>query len=478
MAKGMAYDSDEGRNYAASITALMTGEAYKRSAELAAIKGPFVGFEINREPMLDIIAKHHHNIPEQKNFDNRIWWGAINSWTEATGLGVKYGYRNAQTTLLAPTGTISIMMDCDTTGCEPDSSLVRYKKLAGGGTIKHVNGVVTRALKNLLDVSERQDFRVENAKGWYEEYGTFAGYLGEDILPIFDCAFPDSRGRSISWEGHVKMVAAIQPFLSGGISKTINMPQESTVEDIEKAYRMAWELGCKTIAIYRDGSKQTQVLTTTDTEKKEPMSIPSILSNGVVGLPIEEWKEGISIPPSQPVRRRLPDERPSITKKFSVAGVEGYFTVGLYDDGSPGELWVVMAKEGSTLSGFADAFATMVSIALQYGIPLDVMANKFRYSRFEPSGFTNDKNIPLATSIVDYIFNWLQNKFGNKISTPYEVNIGPTLEEAKNKFDNSVYLASLAIDVRDICPECGSLLVQNGTCHMCGVCGFQSGCGA
>jgi ribonucleoside-diphosphate reductase alpha chain len=574
MAKGLPYDSDEGRDYAASITALMTGQAYKRSAELAAIKGPFNGFAANREPMLAVIDKHLRSAPTQANFEHRIWWDSIQIWDQALTLGYEHGYRNAQVTLLAPTGTISFMMDCTTTGVEPDVALVNYKKLVGGGTIKHVNDIVPRALKS-LGYSEGM---IREYSLWLESHGSFDDLPTEfamnwDEKKVFDCAFPSKPGgRSIAWEGHVKMVAALQPFLSGSISKTINMPQESTVEDIERAYMMAWKLGCKSIAVYRDGCKQTQVLTTQNTEipgtvntqkvNKLLGDVDKLIPDGkelaamiatsmidealsgkdtvgtcqtcgkshtIVVYPYgsspalvctacmdsiqqqiarentgEEtnnsyWMEKIESLQSEiralnhiiekngrPQRKRLPDERQAITHKFAVANCEGYLTVGLFEDGSPGEIFLRMAKEGSTLSGFADGFACMVSMALQYGIPLDVMVNKFMHSRFEPSGWTPNTDIQYATSILDYIFRYLQQKFpGNGKIIEFTGHLPPVAPEdvagtihvtEQPLYHEQTHSTLVMYTSHNVCPECGSFLMVNGSCHVCKTCGFQDGC--
>ncbi len=485
IAKGLPYDSEEGRNYAASITALMTGRAYKRSTELAAIKGPFDGFELNRNAMLSVIQKHVDNLPIREG--NALWEAARIAWNNAKLSGIDYGYRNAQVTLLAPTGTISIMMDCDTTGMEPDTALVRYKKLVGGGTIKHVNGLVAPAMRSL---GYTEDVIVQ-AKIYIERHGSLtnselAVVENERLLQVLDCAIPISAGgRSISWQGHVKMVAALQPFLSSGISKTINMPKESTVEDIEQALLMAWKLGCKSIAIYRDGCKQTQVLTTEQPSTNvvhppvaasTPWKLsPSMSNNGVAtGGTMEQAIELLKDAPALrekysevPKRKRLPDERPAITHKFSVANHEGYLTVGLYENGQPAELFVRMAKEGSTLGGLMDTWGTTVSLALQYGVPLRSICTKLSHTRFEPSGFTGNKAIPQASSVIDYIVRWLLLKF-----TGEPIGMSNTLSELAIDKEREGSIADA-----NICSECGSLLYRNGSCLYCRTCGFSGGCG-
>lgn len=384
MASGLAYDSDQARGLCAVITAIMTGAAYRTSTELAAAMGPFEGFELNREPMLRVMEMHWQKVEEIEHAPEELKNFARKLWDEVLANGRRYGFRNAQATVLAPTGTISFMMDCDTTGIEPELALVKYKFLAGGGTFKIVNQTVPLALKSLGYTPEQ----IKDIVAYIEREDGIEGapHLRPEHLPVFDCAFPPPKGtRCIPWRAHLKMMAAAQPFLSGAISKTINMPRDATVEDVANAYMEGWRLGLKAVAIYRDGSKGVQVLST---KKKE-----------------EPEKKASEVPP--PRRERLPDTRRSITHKFSVAGHEGYITVGLYPDGRPGELFITMAKEGSTIGGLMDCFGTAVSMSLQYGVPLEVYVNKFSYTRFEPWGYTNNPDIRVATSIVDYIFRWL-----------------------------------------------------------------------
>ncbi|MFN7131231.1 MAG: vitamin B12-dependent ribonucleotide reductase, partial [Myxococcales bacterium] len=318
------------------------------------------------------------------------------AWDEALAVGVESGYRNSQVTVLAPTGTIGFMMDCDTTGIEPDIALIKYKKLVGGGMLKIVNNTVPPALERLgYSVQEITDI-----VDYLNAHDTIEGapHLKNEHLPVFDCAFKPAKGvRSISWQGHVKMMGAVQPFLSGAISKTVNLPNSATVEDIEQAYMAAWKMGLKAIAVYRDGCKRSQPLNTAKKEEKQEARAEVKFE-----VPVEL--------PARAARRRLPEERRSITHKFSIAGHEGYMTVGMYDDGTPGELFCVMAKEGSVVSGLMDCFATSISLALQYGVPLQVLVDKFSHTRFEPSGFTGNKDIPIAKSIADYIFRWLELK--------------------------------------------------------------------
>jgi ribonucleoside-diphosphate reductase alpha chain len=379
-------------------------------------------------------------------------------------VGYDYGYRNAQVTVLAPTGTIGFMMDCDTTGIEPDIALVKYKKLVGGGMLKIVNNSVPEALERLGYTEDER----KTILAYIDERETIEGApaLKEEHLPVFDCAFkPQNGDRTIDYMGHIRMMGATQPFLSGAISKTVNMPTEATVEEISNAYIEAWKMGLKAVAIYRDGSKRIQPL---NTGKQADTT------------PIEDHQA----PPS-PHRVRLPDERTAITHKFSVGGHEGYLTVGQYPNGQPGEMFVAMAKEGSVVSGLMDSFATAVSIMLQYGVPMEVLVSKFSHSRFEPSGFTNNKQIPIAKSIMDYIFRWMDLKFGK--GAP-KVEPAPQLQTGMDKDDLLPESSPAPIDLVNRstthkvetdappCPECSSMMVRNGACYKCLNCGATSGC--
>ncbi len=403
MSRGLAYDSDEGRAYAATLTAIMTGEAYAQSARVARDHGgPFAEYGINEKPFLRVIRKHRdaaYQIPESGAPQGLIE-AARSTWDEALELGTQHGYRNAQVTVLAPTGTIAFMMDCDTTGIEPDIALIKYKKLVGEGFLKIVNQTVPGALKKLGYSPEE----VESIVAYVNERETIEGAPGlkAEHLSVFDCAFKPVNGeRSIHYMGHVRMMGATQPFLSGAISKTVNMPEAASAEEIEDVYLQGWKLGLKAIAIYRDGSKRSQPLST---GKKLP-KLDELDSAGAAALVAQLTGE------PKPYRRRLPDERRAITHKFQVAGHEGYITVGLYPDGQPGEIFLKMAKEGSTVSGLMDSLATMTSIALQYGVPLRDLVNKFAHSRFEPAGFTGNQEIPIAKSVVDYVFRWMGSRF-------------------------------------------------------------------
>jgi ribonucleoside-diphosphate reductase alpha chain len=467
MARGLAYDSDEGRSYAAAITSLMCGEAYKQSALVAKDMGPFKGYANNREPMLNVMQKHGiHAERINKEFVQADLWDASNDvWKDVVKYGKQYGIRNSQTTVLAPTGTIGFMMDCDTTGVEPDIALVKYKKLVGGGLMKIVNQTVPEALRKLGYDGEQ----IEHIVAYIDNNDTIerSPHLREEHLPVFDCAFKPANGeRSIQYMGHIKMMAAVQPFLSGAISKTVNMPTDVTADDIQHAYVEAWKLGLKAIAVYRDGCKRTQPLSTSLDAKKEA-------------------------PKAHPLRRRLPDERQSITHKFSIAGHEGYITVGMFEDGMPGEVFITMSKEGSTISGMMDSFATSISIALQYGVPLKVLVDKFSHARFEPSGFTNNPEIPIAKSISDYIFRWLGLKFLQKDDAPTTGSITPTTANVTSQpkirqQDNSQRITSALERNEKVvfqtqadappCHECGSIMIRSGSCYKCLQCGATSGC--
>ena len=454
MSMGVPYDSDQGRAIAGSITAVMCGQAYLTSAKIAEILGPFSGYAKNAEPFLNVIKKHRQAATSlsREGVQPDLRESAEHVWNEALSHGSAHGYRNGQVTVIAPTGTIGFMMDCDTTGIEPELALVKYKKLVGGGLIKIVNSTVSEALEtvgysaDLVDVIVNHIDSTETIEG--------APGLKPDHLPIFDCSFKAQNGeRTIHYGGHLRMMAAVQPFISGAISKTINMPEESSVDDIAEAYMEAWRLGLKAVAIYRDGSKVAQPLNTGSTDAKS----------------------GVVVPGSSPRRRRLPDERQSLTHKFSVGGHEGYITAGLYEDGVPGEIFIRMAKEGSTISGLMDNFATSVSLALQYGVPLKTLVEKFQHVRFEPSGWTNNEDIRYAKSITDYIFRWLGAKF---ISPEYAASeagevakLTPTADDPQQE----LVFQSTPVD-GPLCAECGSIMTVNGSCHRCPNCGSTSGC--
>jgi ribonucleoside-diphosphate reductase alpha chain len=476
MAQGIAYDSDHGRDYAAAITAIMTGEAYLQSARIAGELGPCAGFEINRKPFLDVMRMHRDAVKRvsQNNIPAEMYDAAWTAWSDAVDLGVLHGYRNSQASVLAPTGTIGFMMDCDTTGIEPDLALVKYKKLVGGGTIKIVNNTVPAALRKL----GYDDPSVKAIVDFINDKGTIEGApgLNSDHLSVFDCAFKPTNGaRSIHYMGHLKMMGAVQPFISGAISKTVNLPASATVEEIEQAYIEGWRLGLKAVAIYRDGSKRTQPLNTSADKTDK------VAKKGQPGVVVE----------SRPVRRHLPVERHSITHKFAVAGHEGYLTIGMYEDGTPGEIFIVMAKEGSTLSGVMDSFATTCSMALQYGVPLKVLVDKFSHTRFEPSGFTSNPQVPYAKSIMDYIFRYLASKFlpaeeartlGVQVDEPPLTSLTlhtlPKLPSITSSTGPAKKGALVDIEDRDapVCFECGSLMVRNGACYKCLNCGSTSGC--
>ena len=477
MSRGVPYDSDEGRAYAAAVTALMTGDAYAQSARIARDQGgPCSGYAANREPFLRVMRKHRAAMKDVNAewLPDDLYQAASEAWDDAVDLGEQHGYRNAQATVLAPTGTIGFMMDCDTTGVEPDIALVKYKKLVGGGLMKIVNQTVPMALRRLGYPEDQVNAIVQ----YIDEHETIEGapYLDDAHLPVFDCAFKPANGqRSIHYMGHVKMIGATQPFISGAISKTINLPQEATVEQIEQAYIDAWRLGTKAVSIYRDGSKRTQPLNTSRAVTDAAPDTAAAMASG-------------------PVRRRLPDERHALTHKFDIAGHEGYITVGLFEDGSPGEIFLVMAKEGSTISGFADAFAQAVSYALQYGVPLQALVDKFSHVRFEPSGLTKNADVRMAKSIVDYIFRWMASKFlsaeaqfnaGVNLSADLETEVEQlTLDHAAAQLSpggagGAETAAPFAIQ-NDTdappCSTCGAIMIRSGACYKCVNCGATSGC--
>ena len=478
MSMALPYDSDEGRDVAGTITALMSGEAYAQSSRVAEAMGPFPGYPVNREPMLDVIRMHRDAIRgiKRDHVQPDLFMAAQESWDTALTHGEKFGFKNAQVTVLAPTGTIGFMMDCDTTGIEPDLALVKYKKLVGGGLIKIVNNTVPEALMRLVYTPEQMSEIVSHI----DQNGKIEGapYLKSEHLPVFDCSLaPAGGGRSIAWTGHVKMMAAAQPFLSGAISKTINMPEESTVEDVMDAYIESWKLGLKAVAIYRDNSKRSQPLSAAGQKKdeKKPEAVVEALQQELF---------------ARAQREKMPAERASVTHKFSVGGHEGYITVGMYDDGRPGEIFIKMSKEGSTLSGVMDGLALTVSIGLQYGVPLKVYVDKLLNTRFEPSGITANPKIRFVSSVLDYIARWLGGRF---ISVDYlKLNGAPeaaggaaaapaivaqTLASMPSlPASNASSKPSNTHEGAPTCSECGMLMVPNGACYKCGNCGSTSGC--
>jgi ribonucleoside-diphosphate reductase alpha chain len=478
MSRGLPYDGDEGRNYAAAITALMQGEANLMSSRIAKEVGPFAGYARNEEPMLKVMKMHQAEAAKIKRegVSDDLFIAAQHVWKEVQTHGKEWGFRNGQVSVLAPTGTIGFLMDCDTTGVEPDIALVKYKKLVGGGVIKIVNQTVPEALRNL----KYTDSQVKDILAYIEAHDTIEGapHLKTEHLTVFDCAFKPMNGtRSIHYMGHIRMMGAVQPFLSGAISKTVNLPTDASVEDIMQAYIESWKMGLKAVAIYRDGCKRSQPLST---------------NLGADGKAV-----------AKPIRRRLPDEREAITHKFSIAGHEGYITVGKFEDGNPGELFITMSKEGSTVSGLMDSFATGISLALQYGVPLKILVNKFSHSRYEPSGITNNPEVRFAKSITDYIFRWLALKFlpvGERGAAEAAEGIGlesthaakvtaanaapaahthapakPKAEEisANDKRDQAIFQTQADAPP---CPECGTIMVRNAACYKCLNCGSTSGC--
>ncbi|MEO8099108.1 MAG: vitamin B12-dependent ribonucleotide reductase [Acidobacteriota bacterium] len=474
MSMGIPYDSDAGRDWAAALTAIMCGQAYLTSARISADStGPCEGYAPNEEPFLDVIRMHRD---ATLNIDNRrvpaaLYEHAKRCWEEAYVLGRVAGFRNAQATVLAPTGTIGFMMDCDTTGIEPDLALVKYKKLVGGGVIKIVNNTVPSALIKLGYTPDQASKIVDHI----DSTGTIEGAPGlkEEHLPVFDCSFrPQNGARSIHYMGHVRMMAAVQPFISGAISKTINMPEECTIEDVVDAYTESWKLGLKAVAIYRDNSKRVQPLSSGTAKGAKA-------ANGPGGVPVAAVAPTVKIEERivyRPIRRKLPDERHAITHKFSIGGHEGYLTVGLYEDGSPGELFVTMAKEGSTISGLMDSFATAVSYSLQYGVPLKFFVDKFSHVRFEPSGWTGNPTVPYAKSIMDYIFRWMAARFiGAEAAVANEAGETSELRATEPDPQQALPFAN-AISDAPSCSECGGLMTRNGSCYKCENCGSTSGC--
>jgi len=477
MSLGLPYDSDAGRAYAAAVTAVMSGEGYLQSTRVAEATAAFAGFEVNRQPLLRVLNKHrsHAYKISSSHVPLDLLTAAREAWDQTCGEAEKYGVKNSQISVLAPTGTIAFMMDCDTTGVEPDIALVKYKKLVGGGLLKIVNNTVPRALKRLgYDVKQIQEI-VE----YIDEHETIEGapHIKDEDLAVFDCAFKPANGsRSIHYIGHVKMMGAVQPFVSGAISKTINMPTDVTVDEIMQAYTESWKLGLKAVAVYRDGSKRTQPLNTSKEEKKAAAA---------------EAKE------TRPFRRKLPDERRSITHKFDIAGHEGYITAGMYEDAQPGEIFITMSKEGSTISGLMDSFATAISMALQYGVPLRVLVDKFSHMRFEPSGFTKNPDIPIAKSIMDYIFRWLASKF---LDREAQQEVGIVKEEPEEVASKETAASKKVIPISSQaprggapvasissvtslyqqdappCPDCGAIMIRSGACYKCMNCGAVSGC--
>jgi ribonucleoside-diphosphate reductase alpha chain len=484
MSMARPYDSDEGRDMAGALTALMCGEAYAQSARIAERMGPFPGYAANREPMLDVIRMHREAIrgiqPDHVQAD--LYMAAQESWDTALAHGEKHGYKNSQVTVLAPTGTIGFMMDCDTTGIEPDLALVKYKKLVGGGVIKIVNNTVPSALMK-LDYTPEQTSEIVS---YIDKEGKVEGapHFKAEHLPVFDCSLAQPGGRSISWTGHVKMMAAAQPFLSGAISKTINMPENSTIDDISNAYIESWKLGLKAVAVYRDNSKRSQPLNASS--KKEEKKTETATAQELLPMQRELF--------ARMQREKMPVERTSITHKFSVGGHEGYITVGMYEDGRPGEVFIKMSKEGSTLSGVMDGLALTISLGLQYGVPIKVFVDKLVNTRFEPSGITANPNIRFVSSVLDYIARWMGGRFVStdylKLngSAPVEAGamgtaMAPPLGVTAMTMPPAIKPASLssnsmsnAHEGAPTCSECGMLMVPNGACYKCENCGSTSGC--
>jgi ribonucleoside-diphosphate reductase alpha chain len=464
MSMGVPYDSDRGRDTAGAISAIMCGQAYLTSARIAESTGPFPGYAKNAEPFLEVIRMHRdavHGI-NHRNVPSDMYQSAKRVWEDAYETGKDAGYRNAQMSVIAPTGTIGFMMDCDTTGIEPDLALVKYKKLVGGGVIKIVNNTVPQALIK-LGYSAGQ---VEIIVSHIDSTGTIEGAPGlkPEHLPVFDCSFRPMNGeRSIHYMGHLKMMGAVQPFVSGAISKTINMPEECSVEDVMDAYIESWRMGLKAVAIYRDNSKKVQPMSSGAGSKKAAAVVKEVAAAVTERVVY------------RPVRRKLADERQSITHKFSIGGHEGYITVGMFEDGTPGEIFITMAKEGSTISGLMDSFATSVSYCLQYGVPLKFLVDKFGHVRFEPSGWTGNQQIPYAKSIPDYIFRWLAAKFLGADYVMSEAGASGAIRPTEQNPQESLPFPAVASDA-PMCAECGGMMTRNGSCYKCENCGGTSGC--
>ncbi len=511
MADGVPYDSDAGRGTAAAITALMTGRGYLGSARIAGAMGPYERYELNRDAHNNVMRKHRdaaYKIPVEDCLDGSLLTAARTTWDQAVSEGEQHGYRNAQATVMAPTGTISFLMDCDTTGVEPDFSLVKFKELVGGGQMTIVNRTVPLALQTL----GYEDDHIEQIVAYINESGTIVGApgLAAEDLPVFDVAVGE---RAIHYTGHIKMMGAIQPFLSGAISKTVNMPQTASVEDIADAYIQAWRMGVKALAIYRDGSKTAQALRTdAQTDAPAGADIQAEVDKAV--------KDALA--KVGPKRRRMPRERQSITHKFSIGGHEGYITAGMYEDGTVGEIFLTdIGKEGSTLRGMMNAFATAISLSLQYGVPLEMLVRKFSYMRFEPEGMTSNPEIPFSKSLPDYIMRWLASRFldvdvqeelgiltkdvrarkaaqdaassqygdtagpSGRVAnsgggTPAVTNGGGTPAPAAAAFTDEPPVTpalNIGLDLGPACQQCGGMMQRTGSCYTCGSCGFNTGCG-
>ncbi len=465
MSQGLAYDSEEGRNVASAISSTLSGQAYLQSSIIAANLGSFSGYEKNKKSMLEIIQMHRNSSKSLRGLgvEANLLNYAQSIWDKTLESGKQYGYRNSQTSVIAPTGTISFKMDCDTTGIEPDFSLIKYKKLVGGGYMKIVNSTIPLALTHLdyskADITKIIDFIDQNgsAEG--------CGNLAEKHLPVFDCSVkPQSGTRSIHYMAHVKMMAAVQPFISGAISKTVNMPEDATVDEISEVYIKAWQMGVKAIAIYRDNSKRLQPLSS-----KKDSSTKTIR---------EQEKIQNIIARTGPIRRRLPITRESRIHKFEVNGHEGYIIVGLYEDITPGEVFIKMAKQGSTLGGVMDTVAVLTSMSLQYGVPLSALVRKFIHSKFEPSGMTNNPKIPIASSIIDYIFRWLALEFLPADERPEVLDY--TQINPDNTTTQTVVTGkrpeNAIIDDNQVCSQCGAIAIRSGSCYACPECGNTSGC--
>jgi ribonucleoside-diphosphate reductase alpha chain len=477
MSRGLPYDSDEGRAYAAAITALMTGRAYRKSSEIAGRMGPFAGYRPNAAAMIGVIAKHRAavgNIEHTESVPSDLLTACRNAWDEALDLGEVHGYRNAQATVLAPTGTISFMMDCDTTGVEPDFSLVKSKKLVGGGDLTIVNKTVPMALEKLGYAPAEQ----QEVEAYIDERNSVVGapHLKTEHYPVFDCAIGE---RAIHYMGHVKMMGAVQPFISGAISKTVNLPEETTVDEVAQLLVESWQLGVKAIAIYRDNCKVAQPLSG---QKDKTAAVANLAA-----------LQALTHADAKPQRRRVPEDRTEVGRKFRVGEYEGYIHVGLFEDGTPGDIFVDIAKDGTTLQGLMNSLMIAVSMGLQYGVPPEVYVSKLSHMRFEPSGTTNDTDIRVAKSIVDYIFRWFGKKF---LTIEQQEEVGILSPEVKARLSASYAGGAPSAPGADVapaapagqtalfnafedaveCARCGGRMVRTGSCYTCRDCGTNTGC--
>jgi ribonucleoside-diphosphate reductase alpha chain len=487
MAQGLPYDSDSGRAWAGAITALLTGHAYATSARTAARMAPFAGFQENHEPMLEVLRMHRDAAAhiDEELVPPELLSAAQESWDTAVEIAEQYGVRNSQASVLAPTGTIGLLMDCDTTGIEPDLGLVKTKKLVGGGTMSIVNQTVPRALAQLGYEPEQ----IDEIVAYIDEHKSIVGapHLSADHLLVFACSMGDNP---IDYRGHVRMMGAVQPFISGAISKTVNMPEDVTVEEVEHLHIEAWQLGLKAVAIYRDNCKVAQPLATAKKTLADPNASAAEVHDAELAVKVAELEQALqkqtTVVVKQPIRERLPRKRKSSTFAFRVADCEGYVTVGEYDDGRPGEVFMKVSKQGSTLSGIMDAFSIAISLGLQHGVPLATYVKKYTNMRFEPAGMTDDPELRIAQSLVDYIFRRLavdyltyeeRAELGVLTSAERTQQTLPGVEEAATPSSPVVEAMPLPVESdAPYCFQCGVQMIRAGSCHACPSCGTTSGC--